>query len=128
MSSAVFDASAALALLQHEPGNDVVKRHVPGALMSAVNVAEVGTKLVERGMDKDRVRAAIATLGLEIVPFDEEAAYASAILHGRTRASGLSLGDRACLVLAKRLGLPALTPDRAWADLDVGVEVRLIRE
>jgi ribonuclease VapC len=128
VSSTVFDASAALALLQHEPGNDVVKRHVPGAFMSAVNVAEVGTKLVERGMDLDQVHTAIATLGLEIVAFDEETAYASAILHGRTRASGLSLGDRACLALAEHMNLPALTADRMWTKVDVGVEVRLIRE
>ena len=128
MNSAVLDASAALALLQHEPGNEVVKLYVPGALMSAVNVAEVGTKLVERGMDKDQVRAAVATLGLEIVAFDEKAAYASATLHGRTRASGLSLGDRACLALAEHMGLPALTADRMWTNVDARVEVRLIRE
>ena len=128
MDSVVLDASAALAVLKHEPGDDVVKRYVPGAIMSAVNVAEAGTKLAERGMEEDGVRVAIATLGLEIVAFDGDQAHACSSLRATTRHKGLSLGDRACLVLAKRLGLPALTADRIWAELDVGVEVRLIRE
>jgi len=38
-----------------------------------------------------------------------------------------SLGDRVCLALARRRGLPVLTTDKPWADLDLGIEVRLIR-
>ena len=34
----------------------------------------------------------------------------------------------AVLQLAAMRGLPAVTADRAWAGLDVGVEVRLIRD
>ena len=37
------------------------------------------------------------------------------------------LADRACLALAVRLGVPAVTADRAWAELDVGVEVIAVR-
>jgi len=37
------------------------------------------------------------------------------------------MGDRACLGLAQRLGLPALTADLIWTALDLDVEVRLIR-
>ena len=44
-----------------------------------------------------------------------------------TKAQGLSLADRACLVLAARLGVPALTTDRTWADTEVDAEVKLIR-
>ena len=42
---------------------------------------------------------------------------------------GLSLGDRFCLALAKRLGVPAYTADRAWKDVatDVGAKVVAIR-
>jgi PIN domain nuclease of toxin-antitoxin system len=44
-----------------------------------------------------------------------------------TKPQGLSLADRTCLALAGRLGVPALTADRAWADAQVAAEVKLIR-
>jgi len=62
-----------------------------------------------------------------VVTFDAESAYAAAMLRDRTRQFGLSLGDRACLALGAARGLPVLTADRSWAELSIGVEVRLIR-
>jgi PIN domain nuclease of toxin-antitoxin system len=46
-----------------------------------------------------------------------------------TRRAGLSFGDRVCLALAKREGLPAVTADSAWTRIAdaVGVKVQLIR-
>jgi PIN domain nuclease of toxin-antitoxin system len=40
----------------------------------------------------------------------------------------LSLGDRFCLALAKRLGAPAYTADKAWKDIasDAGAKVVVI--
>ena len=64
---------------------------------------------------------------LTVVPFGPADAVAAARLRAPTRALGLSLGDRACLAVALRFGTAALTADRAWATLDVGVEVRLLR-
>ena len=40
---------------------------------------------------------------------------------------GLSLGDRACLALALKLNLPALTTDRIWENLNLSVQVQVIR-
>ena len=48
-------------------------------------------------------------------------------LRALTRAHGLASGDRACLALARRLGLPALTADRTWAELGLGISVVVIR-
>lgn len=127
MTQAVLDASAILAYLKAEPGADAVRPHLPGATASAVNVAEAGSKLVDRGMGEHDMRAAIAGLGLNVVAFDESAALAAATLCARTRKSGLSLGDRACLALGMARNLPVLTADRSWAGLDLGVEIRLIR-
>ena len=127
MDSVVLDASAALAVFMREPGDDVVKAHVPGASMSAVNVAEVVGKLSASGMTEVEVRAAIATLGVEVVSFDEELAFATGMLGQSTKDSGLSLADRACLTLARARRVAALTADRTWAQLDVGIEVQLIR-
>lgn len=96
--------------------------------MSAVNVAEVVSKLADTGMNAAEARSLIDTLGLEVASFDEELAHATGMLRPSTRRKGLSLGDRACLALAKQLALPALTADRGWTELDVSVEIKLIRE
>ncbi len=129
MSRVVLDASAMLAVFHGEPGAAHVVAYGHDTCASAVNVAEVATRLAERGTPEPKARLAVAELlGAEIVPFDGDSAFAAAALREPTRASGLSLGDRACLALARRLGLPAVTADRAWADLDIGVDIRLIRE
>jgi PIN domain nuclease of toxin-antitoxin system len=62
-----------------------------------------------------------------LVPFDISDAETTADLWARTRHLGLSLADRTCLALAARLGVPAVTADRAWLDLDLGIEVVCVR-
>ncbi|OIQ94773.1 PIN domain protein [mine drainage metagenome] len=115
MSEAVLDASAVLTLLLGEPGADKVQATLPGALISAVNLAEVISKLCERGMPSDQAALAIDSIGVEIVAFDGEQARLSGELRPLTRILGLSLGDRACLALARLRNLPAITADVAWA-------------
>ena len=128
MSNAVLDASALLALLNQEEGSDRVAELVAvGAAVGTVNLSEVVAKLSSMGMPETEIRASLDPLGLEIVPFDAELAYRAALLVGPTRALGLSLGDRACLALAAQAGLPAVTADRAWRQLELDVQVRVIR-
>jgi ribonuclease VapC len=115
--SVILDASALLALLQGEPGADVVEGVLLRAVMSAVNLSEVVAKLTEHGMPPAAARAALEGLPIDVRPFDREAAYTAGELRPLTRSAGLSLGDRACLALAMRLGVTALTADRAWAAL-----------
>ncbi len=57
----------------------------------------------------------------------QEQAFLAGELHRQTRPLGLSLGDCACLVLARSRGLPALTADRAWQGLPLDLEIVLIR-
>ena len=97
------------------------------AIVSAVKVAEAGARLADFGANAAEVRRSMALVSMEIIPFDAEQAHEAAVIRGATRRQGLSLGDRACLQLAACRGLPALTADRVWAEIDVGVEVRLIR-
>jgi ribonuclease VapC len=127
MADCVLDASAVLARLRAERGGDVVQARAPDAVISAVNYAEVISKLIDLGVSVEAAAAAIGELELAVFPFDEIDAARTAALRAATRRRGLSLGDRACLALAERLGLPVLTADRAWAELDLGVEVVLIR-
>ena len=125
----VLDASAVLALLQAEPGSDAVFSRIEhdACCISAVNVTEVLTRLVDRGMSAHHAEAAFDALELAVSPFDDAAARACAALRLASRAFGLSIGDRACLALAQAQKLPALTADRAWAQLDCGVAIEQLR-
>ena len=127
MVDAVLDASAILALLRAEPGGERVKAVLPRSAISAVNVSEVVAKLSDRGMPESAIRDALGGLGLDVVPFDRSQAYEAGLLRFATRRAGLSLGDRSCLALAIRLGVPAVTADRTWKTLAKGVKVELIR-
>lgn len=127
MPESVIDASALLALLNAEPGADVVAEALPQGVISAVNLSEVIAKLCDAGMPDKAIRQALQPLGIEIVPFDEEQAYQAGLLRTSTQDLGISLGDRACLGLAKKLGVNALTADRAWAELSIGTKIRVIR-
>lgn len=123
----VLDASALLAAYQRERGWERVERDLDEACIGTVNLSEATAKLVERGRPLDDMRSYIMPTALTVVPFEVVDAYVAAGLRRQTRTLGLSFADRACLALAKRLGLPALTTDRAWARLDLGVAVEVIR-
>ncbi len=123
----VLDASALLSFLHGEAGAAEVERCLEQAVLSAVNWSEVLQKSLARGVETEGLREDLEALGLSIAPFTVDDAEAAARLWAITRPFGLSLGDRACLALAQRLGLPALTADRSWKDLRVGVRINLVR-
>lgn len=127
MPEVVLDASALLALLNAEPGADAVAEELQGAVISAVNLSEVVAKLCGAGIPEKLIHQVIGPLGLEIVPFDEEQAYQAGLLRTATKDVGVSLGDRACLSLGKKLGVVVLTADKTWSALSIGVRVRVIR-
>jgi PIN domain nuclease of toxin-antitoxin system len=125
--AAVLDASALLAFLRREPGRDRVEAVLDRAQISAVNLAEVVAKAVDRGGTLEAISDALAPLHLRVIPFAPEDALISGSLHAATRSRGLSLGDRCCLALGVKAGLPVLTTEGIWRDLDVGVTVEVIR-
>ncbi len=126
MPRAVLDTSALLALINRERGADQVAGVLADAVLSTVNCAEVYSKLSERQMPAaafDTILRVVAT----VIDFDIGLARRAGELRAATRHVGLSLGDRACLALAEREGLPAVTAERLWGELDVGVAIQLIR-
>lgn len=123
----MLDASALLALMLGEDGADAVHAVLPHARVSAINLSEVAAKLQERGVPDEVVTTSLAELDLTVVAFDREQAMRAGWLRTATRGAGLSLGDRACLAAADATGTIAITTDRAWADLNVGVRVELAR-
>jgi PIN domain nuclease of toxin-antitoxin system len=133
--SPVLDASALLAYLGGEPGADLVAEAIAaGASISTVNLAETLSTLATRGADPAAVLTQLTERGLldgaiTVEPFTMADAAEVARLGALTRSSGLSLADRACLALARRLAREALTADRAWLELELDdVHIRTIRQ
>jgi ribonuclease VapC len=125
----VLDASALLAGLNNEKGADRVAEALDSGLVSAVNIAEVAAGLIKNGNHPDQARAAIDALGCTIIAADEDMAIAAGFMRGVTDRAGLSLGDRFCLALARKMRVPALTTDRQWALVaeELGVAIKLVR-
>jgi PIN domain nuclease of toxin-antitoxin system len=123
----ILDASAVLALIYNEPGADRVADALLTASISAVNVAEAGAILRRTGHTLDEIHSQLGALELTIIDFDAEQAFTAVALYPATAPAGLSLGDRACLALASTMQLPVMTTDRVWANLDIGVEIIVIR-
>ena len=123
----VLDASALLAYLQDEPGGDLVDGMLAESVMSSVNWAEVVQKSIAAGVKVDAMLDDLQSLGLMVEPFTPDDGEMAGRLWEQTRQAGLSLGDRACLSLGLRLGVPVLTSDRAWATLSLSLDVQVIR-
>jgi ribonuclease VapC len=126
----VLDASALLALFNEEPGADeVMKAFNQPCLLSAVNHTEVLTKLLDKGLSPSDAATVMTSVELQIVAFDDKQSADAAWLRGVTRTVGLSLGDRACLALARAKKAVVLTADKPWLQVAkaADVEVRCIR-
>ena len=133
-SQPTLDASALLALLQNERGAAVVEDAIAdGATISTVNLAEALSTMARKGADPATALATMTERGviggaITVEPFTLADAVEAARLRPLTAKAGLSLGDRSCLALARRLGTPALTADQPWRGIDLPVAVRSIRE
>lgn len=113
----VLDASAVLVLLNGEAGASAALREIEDGpcVISAVNYAEVLSKMVEWGVGIDDVVALRNSLRLSVVDATADLALSAALLRDATRKLGLSLADRFCLALAQSLdSAVVVTADRAW--------------
>jgi ribonuclease VapC len=128
MNKVVLDASVLLAILNQEPGAETFTPEVlSGAIISTVNLAEVHSKLVGRGLRPDDAWEAVVSLIREAVPFTPEHARLAGELVAQTRPLGLSLGDRACLALGLSLKAPVYTADKSWKKVKAGARIHVIR-
>ncbi|MGH8563900.1 MAG: PIN domain-containing protein [Gammaproteobacteria bacterium] len=121
MSEIVLDASALLAYLNEEPGAEAVEEALArAACIGAANWAEVLSKAAENGVDPEVLSSQSRRSCPPAGRWAGDRPAAALDQGGRP-----VLGDRACLALGLRLGLPVLTTDRDWQRLDV--EVRAAR-
>jgi ribonuclease VapC len=128
VTSVVLDASALLAVVNDEPGADMVHASLLNAVISAVNYSEVWKKAIENGVAIEPFLSLIQAASLDIVPFDTILAEASAALYPHTKAQGLSFADRACLALGIHRGATVLTADSKWKRLNLSsLKVKVIR-
>lgn len=123
----VVDSSAVLALIHGETGRARVIEVLYTSCISSVNWSEVLQKAAQKRLDAALTADGLERMGLTVVAFNQDDAETAAAMWSATKGQGLSLGDRACLALARRLGLPAVTAERAWQSVPVGVSVELIR-
>jgi ribonuclease VapC len=129
MTAIALDASALLAMLLGEPGGEKVQAVLDDALLCTVNLAEVVSHYAKLGASRSDIEAMLRPLPIRVVPVDAALSYEAGMLRPLTLPGGLSLGDRYCLALARREGMPALTAERRWPDIAeaAGVTVHLIR-
>ena len=80
-------------------------------------------------MPVEDIRTKLAALDYEIMPILEADAVQAGLFFTDPEKRRLSLGDRCCIALAMRLGVPVLTSDRPWllANLDSYVDIEIIR-
>ena len=129
----MLDASAFLAYLRDETGAEIVENAlIDGCYISIINWVEVLSKVVDLGESPEEIIKRLRDEGLlenslEIIACNEEDAITIAKFRPLTKSAGLSLGDRACLALGKRLNLPVLTADKVWSSLSLGITINLIR-
>jgi ribonuclease VapC len=127
----VLDSSALLAVSKGERGAEFVIELINSqdCVISSVNMAEVATRLLDLGLPAHELQRAVTQFGVDVIDFNQEQALACAALRTATKSAGLSLGDRACLALAKLMDGVAVTADQAWQDVRIlaGVRVLMVR-
>lgn len=97
------------------------------ATVSSVNYSETLQTATRLGVQPELVDSSIDALGITASQFGRLDARLAASFY--RQGSNLSLGDRACLALARNLSSPAYTADRDWLNWasQLAVEVRVIR-
>jgi len=126
MTEIVLDASALIALLKDEPGGSKVAEGIAASRMSAVNYAEVVSHFIHAGMPPSEVDLMLSPLPVAVIEADTDLAVQAGRLRAVTSVAGLSLGDRFCLALALRDGLPAWTADRQWRTVSDALHAKIV--
>ena len=119
----VFDASALLAFLQGEEGASLVEDGLQaGGACGTANWSEVAQKVLAHDRDWTLARALLASYNIHLEPVTVDDAEQAAGIW--SQGSGLSLADRLCLALARRLDATVWTADSAWGTSETVRQIR----
>lgn len=113
-------------MLKGERGGAKVAGAIARSRIGVFNYAEVVSHFIRLGTPEREVDAMLDPLPLTIVPADKALAQVAGRLRAVTAEAGLSLGDRFCLALARRYGLPAWTADKVWSTIAEAAEVKVV--
>jgi PIN domain nuclease of toxin-antitoxin system len=128
MNEVVLDASAVLAILFQERGAEKLTAEIlKDAVIGAVNLAEIQSKLIKKGYRPEEAWEDALSLVNSAEPYTSEQARIAGDLITTTEKYGLSLGDRSCLALAIALKAPVYTTEQSWRNLKLGVPIHVIR-
>ena len=78
-------------------------------------------------MSIEDARTSVALIVPEVIPIEAGLAHKAGGIITDTKTFGLSLGDRACLALALVRQNTAVTAEKLWSKLKIGVTVEVIR-
>jgi ribonuclease VapC len=94
-----------------------------------VNWAEVVQEVLTwpNQISIDQMQRLLEGLGLRIIDFPVEDAEEAGRLREQISTPNISLADRCCLATAKNRGMWAVSADTPWAEINVGVNIYLIR-
>ncbi len=127
----ILDASAVLAFLQGEPGDEIVRLALQSdhCMVTAANQAEIIAKILDRGADAQAIKKVIDQLGFTVIDVTAKDGECAGWMRAPTRMIGLGLGDRLCLAVAQRLKAVVITADRPWLTVaqQLGLDIRCIR-
>ncbi len=127
----VLDASAILAFLQGEPGEEMLRLALQSnrCVVTAANQSEVIAKILDSGVEAEAITTMMGQLAYTVIDITAEDGEFSGWMRNQTRTIGMSVGDRLCLAAAKRLKTAVLTSDRPWLTMaqPLGLDIRCIR-
>jgi PIN domain nuclease of toxin-antitoxin system len=124
----IFDASALICLFAKEEGFEEVKKYLPNAIISAVNISEVYKYCIEKQeLDLESVEKLINLSGVEVIDFNHKNAIRAAVMYKDTKKYGLSFADRSCIALSMTTSYPIVTCDRVWSALELDIKIIQVR-
>jgi ribonuclease VapC len=125
----LFDASAVIAAIKGEPGEETVFALAQDAAISTVNLAEVFGYAARSELSASVVDVFLEETGIAILPLSREEAARAGEYLPLTKSIGLSLADRCCLAVASIRRLTLAATDRPLLEFagSIGIETEALR-
>jgi PIN domain nuclease of toxin-antitoxin system len=114
----ILDTSALIALLQNEPGSEIVRDKLNSSLISSVSLCELVAFLSKNQIEEEDIEEIIKNIVPDVVDFNADISILGGKLIKVTQNYGLSLGDRACIATGIHYGLQIYTADKIWSKLN----------